>query len=121
MFFPFLLTFTRCHLPVCNEDCEVGELHKLECAVFSAVVNYSKTSSTKDTSTEGSGVLDDSSKINEAEELLKTFQITKYDSPSPIYSCITPFRMLLKCRQDMTRETMKLQSGKNTKDEIDVS
>ena len=85
------------------------------------MANYSKTSATKNTSVEESSDLDDTSKTNEAEELLKTFQITKYDSPSPIYSCITPFRMLLKCREDMTRETMKLQSGKNTKDEIDVS
>ena len=70
---------------MCNEICEVGELHKLECEVFSAVANYSKSCATKDTSVEGSSVLDNTSKTNEAEELLKTFQITKYDSPSPIY------------------------------------
>lgn len=116
-----LLSFTRCHLPVCNEICEAGELHKLECGVFTAVVNYNNTCDTRDKNVEGSSVIDDTGKINEAEELLKTFQISKYDSPSPVYTCITPLRMLLRCRQDMTRETMKLQSGENTKDEIDVS
>ena len=115
------LPLNSCHLPVCNEICEIGELHKLECAVFSAVVNYNRNDDTKDTDIEGLSIVDDSSQNKEAEELRKSLQITKYDSPSPIYSCITPLRMLLKCQEDMTRETMELQNGGNRKDETDVS
>ena len=58
---------------------------------------------------------------DEVDQLIKTFHISKFESPCPIYACITPLRMLLKCRQDMAKETLNLQDGKNTKDDVDVS
>ena len=118
---PPFLPFTRCRLPVCNEVCETGKFHKLECAVFSAVVNYDSICDKKGTDVDGTSVLDDTIDTKDAEELVKTFQISKYDSPSPIYSCITPLRMLLKYQEDMTRETANLQGVEDTKDQMDVS
>ena len=85
------------------------------------MANYVNTYDKKGTVVEGSSGLDDTIDINDAEELLKTFQISKYDSPSPIYSCITPLRMLLRYQEDMTRETKKLQGGENTKGQVNVS
>ena len=64
---------------------------------------------------------DHDNKIKEIEQLLKTFDISKCDSPCPAYTSITPLRILLRYRQDMTQQTMKLQNGENTKDEVDVS
>ena len=85
------------------------------------MVNYDTTCDKKNTNVEETGVLEDTIDTKDAEELVKTFQISKYDSPSPIYSCITPLRMLLRYQEDMTRETTKLKGGENTKDQMDVS
>ena len=118
----FFSIYKRCQLPVCDEMCEKGDLHKLECDVFYAVLNYHNTNVTKIEKEEEPGRENDVYvNKDEVEHLLKTFNVSKFESPCPIYASITPLRMLLKCRQDMTKETLKLQTGENTKDEIDVS
>ena len=55
------------------------------------------------------------------EQLVNTFTVSKFDSNCPVYACITPLRLLLKCRQEMAHETLKLQKGSISKDEVDVS
>jgi hypothetical protein len=64
---------------------------------------------------------DNENKIKDVEQLLKTFEISKFDSHCPTYTSITPLRILLRFRQDMTQQTMKIQNGEKTKEEVDVS
>ena len=112
-----------CRLPVCNETCEKGDIHQLECDVFSSVIDYHDahvTMNEKDEE-ETKDKKDDDIENEELKQLLGTFVVTKFDSPSPVYACITPLRMLLKCRQEMAEETLRLQSHINTKDDVDVS
>ena len=113
----------RCRLPVCDEKCEQGDLHQLECDVFSAVIYYHNTNvANKGDKNEENGFEEDSGiKPEEIEQLIKTFQISKLDTPSPAYACITPLRMLLRYRKEMIKETMKIRNGEKTKDEVDVS
>ena len=111
-------------MPVCNAICEEGNIHKLECDVFSAVIDYYNEEvsrkriedKNKDESCDG-----EDNKLKDVEQLIKTFNISKLDSPCPTYTCITPLRILLKFRKDMTQQTMKLQNGEYTKDDVDVS
>ena len=118
----FLLRGKRCQLPVCDEICEKGDLHKWECDVFYAVVNYHNANATKiETEEEPEKENDGYINRDEVHKLIKTFHISQFESPCPVYACITPLRMLLKCRQDMTKETLKLQTSENTTDERDVS
>ena len=118
------LYYERCRLPVCDEKCENGDLHHLECEVFSAVIYYYNTNvankrggKNEESTTENDGCI----KPEEIEQLIKTFQISKLDAPSPVYACITPLRMLLKYRKEMMQETMKIKNGESTKEEVDVS
>ena len=110
-------------MPVCDDICEQGDLHRLECDVFSAVIYYyntnvaNKRGKNEETKSENDGCI----KPEEIEQLIKTFQISKLDTPSPVYACITPLRMLLKYRKEMMQETMKMRNGEKTKDEVDVS
>ena len=119
----YVLVSKRCRLPVCDKKCEQGDLHQLECDVFSAVISYHETYvANKGDKNEGNKSQEDGGiKPEEIEQLIKTFQISKLDSPSPAYACITPLRMLLKYRKEMTKETMKIRDGEKTKDEVDVS
>ena len=111
-------------MPVCDEKCENGDLHHLECEVFSAVIYYYNTNvankrggKNEENTSENDGCI----KPEEIEQLIKTFQISKLDAPSPVYACITPLRMLLKYRKEMMQETMKIKNGESTKEEVDVS
>jgi hypothetical protein len=72
----------RCGLPVCNQVCEEGPLHRnYECPWFAKA--FDKT--TSDT--------DDSSPKTTTRQLPK---IEKMNQPSPLYAGITTLRMLLR-------------------------
>ena len=109
-------------MPVCNKICEQGDIHKLECGVYSAVIDYYNDKvATKKNNEDRNKDEEYNDQIKDVENLLKTFDISKFDSPCPTYTSITPLRILLRYRQDMTQQTIKLQNGENTKDEVDVS
>ena len=111
-------------MPLCNKICEQGDIHKLECNVYSTVIDYYNDKVAQKNNLDPNKVEeynDHDNKIKDVEQLLKTFNISKFDSPCPTYTSITPLRILLRFRQDMTQQTIKLQNGENTKDEVDVS
>ena len=116
----YITCLCRCKLPVCNKKCEQGDLHKLECNVFSAVVDYHNNLNAQ---SHHACENQNEARISkeEMEQLVNTFIVSKFDSNCPVYACITPLRLLLKCRQDMAQETLKLQKGSISKDEVDVS
>ena len=119
----YITCIYRCKLPVCNKKCEEGDLHKLECNVFSAVVDYHNNLNAQ--SHQGHTACENNNEARiskeEMEQLVNTFTVSKFDSNCPVYACITPLRLLLKCRQEMAHETLKLQKGSISKDEVDVS
>ena len=74
----------RCGLPVCNEACESGEIHGIECGLFTAA--FQKQPPKPD---------------EEKDEriLLKPPEILgNADNPVPFYACIGPLRLLLNTR-----------------------
>ena len=75
----------RCGLPVCNEACESGEIHGIECGLFTAAFQKQppKPDEEKD----------------ERRILLKPPEILgNADNPVPFYACIGPLRLLLNTR-----------------------
>ena len=74
--FHFCIHF-RCGLPVCNEACETGYLHQnYECPLFAKAFEMNEK-----------GDNSKNSKLPKIENLY---------APCPLYTCITPLRMLLR-------------------------
>ena len=75
----------RCGLPVCNEACESGEIHRIECGLFTAAFQKQPPKSDEDKKDE---II-----------LLKPPEILgNADNPVPFYACIGPLRLLLNTR-----------------------
>ena len=69
-------------MTVCNENCENGELHKLECNLLPNAFK----------------------KQNDEDDLILTppnFGLGNLNTSIPLFSCIAPLRLLLKTRYGM--------------------
>ena len=74
----------RCGLPVCNEACESGEIHRIECGLFTAAFQNQPPKPDEE---------------KDERILLKPPEILgNADNPVPFYACIGPLRLLLNTR-----------------------
>lgn len=81
-------TFFRCGLPVCNEICENGLLHqKYECSLFAKAFEIKKS---KD------GEKSDDGNAKCSSSMSKLPKIENLYAPCPLYTCITPLRLLIR-------------------------
>ena len=81
-------TFFRCGLPVCNEICENGVLHqKYECPLFAKAFEIKKS---KD------GEKSDDGNAKCSSSMSKLPKIENLYAPCPLYTCITPLRLLIR-------------------------
>merc|ERR1712038_2133185 len=75
---------SKCGLPVCNEACESGEIHRIECGLFTAAFQNQPPKPDEE---------------KDERILLKPPEILgNADNPVPFYACIGPLRLLLNTR-----------------------
>lgn len=83
--------YSRCGLPVCNEACEEGYLHRnYECPVFAKAFDKNPPSDSSST------CCNDEDPPEKQKRKLP--QIENMNAPCPFYTCITPLRLLLRLR-----------------------
>ena len=82
----------RCGLPVCNEACENGHLHgNYECAIFAKAFD-----------------------IEGRDQKRKMPKIENMYAPCPLYTCITPLRLLLRQQRAKENNEQVSKMGRRT-------
>lgn len=90
---------SNCGLPACNETCQNGKYHQLECQVFAdAFTEHFKAIEAED---------------EDKKNVILSPEISSYDSPVPLLSLITPLRLLLRYRRDMINQ---IEADKDNKE-----
>lgn len=92
----------RCGLPVCNEACEAGHLHSYECPIFAKAFDKEEDQ-------------DDEQEQEAKQQQAKNRKLPKIENmyaACPLYTCITPLRLLLRQKkaQNNSKEEVSQKS-----------